>query len=267
MPGVRLIIQAGCACDDACAAVYRVIGNFEMANNQLRSQLRKLHKWIFIYMGVFMLLWVISGIIISVPMAWMDVNTVGDKQAVDYGAATVSPAAAAARVIADNGPDTRISDLHTQKIQDRLLYVVKASGGKTSVIDAVSGEYFEFTAQLAEDIIRTRYAIDAPLIQNIKLEKHNFGYPWGPLPVSHLRFEGKHSDADFYVNHQSGGVRSGTPLTRARVAAGMIHSLEPVKFLTGSEMTHRVVLVLLGVVTLLGVIPGVYLTLPRRQRR
>lgn len=236
-----------------------------MAQNRLRIAMRKIHKWTFIFMGLFMLLWVASGIIISVPMHWLDIDGRPTSHSVDYSQAVVSPAQAAAKVAADGNSPARITSVSTQQIQDTLVYLVKREGEGERAVNAVTGEYFEFSPALAESIVRERYGIEDELIENRVLTAHNFGYPWGPLPVSHLRFSGQYAGADFYVNHTSGNVRSGTALTRARVAGGMIHSLEPIKHFTGSERLHRGFLVLTAAISLLGVIAGLYLVLPRRS--
>lgn len=235
-----------------------------MAQNQVRTTLRKVHKWIFIYMGIFMLSWTVSGIMLSIPTHWLDVGARPDSQVADYSIAAVSPAQAAATATADGGGATRVSSLHLQMIQGNLLYVIKLESGDLSLIDATSGEKFLFTPELAEAIVRERYAVESEVIENRVMNKHNLGYPWGPLPVSHLRFAGDLTHADFYVNHASGGVRSATLLTRARAVAGIIHSLEPIKFVS-SERMHRMVLVFIGVVSLFGVLAGLYLVLPRRR--
>jgi uncharacterized iron-regulated membrane protein len=235
-----------------------------VAQNQLRTTLRKVHKWIFIYMGIFMLFWVLSGIMLSIPTHWLDVGARPDTQAADYSVAAVSPSQAAATVFADSGKDASIDSLHLQMIQGKLLYVIKLKEGDLRLIDAGSGKYFPFTPQLAEAIVRERYGIETAVIENRVMNTHDMGYPWGPLPVSHLRFAGEFTDADFYVNHASGNVRSATLLTRARAVAGIIHSLEPIKFVS-SERTHRTLLVFAGVVSLFGVLAGLYLVLPRRR--
>ena len=237
-----------------------------MSQTRFRRQLYKLHKTIFIYMGIFMFIWVLSGIMLSIPIGRINVNTGQDASIALYQGAMISPAAAFEKVQADVGPGAEISTLNIKKIQNQLYYVFDIPTGPPRIIDASSGEYFRVTPQIAESIVRDRYGITTQLVANTTLTKHNIRYPWGPLPTSLLQFDGDHAGTDFYVNHQTGDINVGTLLTRAWKAAGAIHGLELVYLVTEAKWVRPAIMILMGLIMLMGITAGLYLTLPQGRR-
>lgn len=237
-----------------------------MVQRRLRKQLHKFHKSIFTYMGIFMFIWVISGIMIAIPTGRISVNISQDTNIALFRDATISPAAAFAKVQADIDPGVAINTLNIKKIQNQLYYVFEISTGPPRIIGAGSGDYFMVTPRIAESIVRDRYKITGQLVSNTTLTKHNVLYPWGPLPTSLLQFDGDNAGTDFYVNHQTGDINVGTLLTRAKKAAGAIHGLELMHLVTDIKLIRPAILILMGLIMLVGVIAGLYLTLPRGRR-
>lgn len=235
----------------------------EMSQSHVRKQIHKLHKSIFTYIGIFMLIWVLSGIIISIPTGRINAAGSQDDKPDIYLDATISPAVAFVKVQADIRPGEKISALNIKRIQNQLYYVFEFTAGPPRIVAVSNGEYFKVTPRIAESIVRERYNIDSRLLANTILDKHNMGYPWGPLPVSLLQFDGDHAGADFYVNHQTGDINVGTLLTRAKKAAGAIHGLELMHLVTDLKLIRPAMLILMGLIMLVGVTAGLYLTLPQ----
>lgn len=145
-----------------------------------------------------------------------------------------------------------------------MHYSVKLDGKKYA-FDAVTGEEFSFTPEMAESIIRKGFKIDAALEENKVIREHSLGYSWGPLPVSYLRFKGDFGE--YYVKHENANVHRITVLSKFRVIAGQFHSFQPIRHLTGSGTLQHIILILTGFISILGVLAGLYLVLPKRWRR
>lgn len=231
-----------------------------------RSFMRKIHRWIFIAMGFFMLVWVVSGIVISVPGHWLERKAEGQQHAMDLAAYALSPAEIVSRLESSLEAGASVKSLGLQKIGDRALYSVRVKNGDDLLIDAGSGELFSMTPEMAEDIVRKGFGIDSAVRENSTLRKHVISYAWGPLPVYRLQFEGDPSRI-YYVNPMSGKIHESSWLTRARMAAGFLHSFKPVEMLTGRESVQVWTLLITGIVSLIGVLAGVYLVFPIRKRK
>lgn len=231
-----------------------------------RRFMRKIHRWVFITMGVFMLLWVVSGIMISVPNHRLERKAVGLNHAVDYAAFTQSPATIVSKISQMLGTDAAVKSLGFQKIGDRDLYSVQVNNGDNLLLDAHTGEPFSITAEMAEDLVRKGFKVDTTMLENTTLRKHTISYAYGPLPVYRLRFKSD-SSAVYYVNPMTGNVHESTFLTRARMAAGFLHSFQPIKVVTGRESLQVGSLLVVGTVSLIGVLAGVYLIFPLGRRR
>ena len=230
-----------------------------------RRQYRALHKWIFIFMSAFILIWLISGILIVTPTGWSGAASRHSMPAVNYRNASLSPAEAIKRLEQHTDTGLDIRNIQLQQINDQLLYRINAKGSKPRHIDAVSGEYFEFTPELAEDIARSNFDIDAPLLEITRLTAHDTSYLFGELPVFRIRFE-NNPDASYFVSESNGRVSRHTLLSRIRSVIVSLHAFEPVEMLTHSKSLRKTLLVLTCTISLLGALIGIYLTLPAGRK-
>lgn len=230
-----------------------------------RGQFRTLHKWIFIFMGAIILAWCASGILMVLPMQWFGAAVDGVQPAIDYRNITLSPAEAAARLEQHTGTRLDVRRIQLQQIHEHLLYQINAEGHATGYIDALTGGYFEFTPDLAEQITRTAFDIDAPLAESTRLTEHDTSYPFGQLPVFRVRFADG-TGSRYFVNESSARVSRSTALSRLRSAIVSLHTFEPVEYFTHSSKLRKNLLVLTGAITMLGAIIGYILALPGGRR-
>lgn len=232
-----------------------------------QNTLRKIHKWIFLYFGVFMFLWVTTGLIISTPLTWFE-NEPGEAEAsIDYANISSSPADVIRKLNADKSTVIQVKDMHIRKIQGRTVYAVVDNNWKTRLIDTATGELVSITPSMAEAIARKKYNINASLLDSTSLERHTASYPWGELPIYRLHFSNAPSTV-YYVSPASGDITRSSLLTRIRNAAGFLHDFGPVEMLTHSNTLKKAALVTIAAISLAGVFAGLYLLLPlRRQTR
>lgn len=226
-----------------------------------RGQYRMLHKWIFIFMGAFILMWCISGILMMLPQDWFGEANTYSRPAIDFRKVTLSPAAAIERVATQSGGTLQATQAELTQIHDTPVYRVSGADGESRVIDAVTGEPFVFTAALAEAIPRSVFSITAPMTEQTRLTEHDGAYRFGQLPAYRLRFEDA-PEADFYVVESDGRVIRMTAIARVRNFIMTLHALDPVGRLTHSDNLRKLMLVSTALVTILGAIVGYILTLP-----
>lgn len=230
-----------------------------------RGQYRTLHKWIFIFMGALIIIWCVSGILMILPMYWFGAVTHADKPDVDYRNITISPAEAVARLEQHSGSRLDLRRIQLKQLHNRLLYKISAEGHETGYIDSQTGEYFEFTAELAERITRTAFDIDAPLTESTRLINHDTSYPFGQLPVFRVRFANA-QDTRYFVTENNARVTRSTILSRLRAAIVSLHTFEPVEFFTHSQQLRNGLLLLTAILTLLGAVIGYILALPSSRK-
>lgn len=230
-----------------------------------RSRLRTLHRWIFIFMGVFILMWLASGIVMTLPQYWFGAVTRYDQPEVDFRLATVSPAETVARLENPAGEKTAIRKIQLRGLGDRILYQVTLDNNDTRYIDAQTGEPFEFTLELATAIARRNFDIESPLLEQTRLTEHDAYYPFGQLPVYRIRFSDSPGISYFVLENQNRVFRS-SMLSRIRGAIVSLHNFGPVDFFSSNPDTRKNLLILTGALSLLGAVAGFILTLPRRRR-
>ena len=229
-----------------------------------RGQLRNIHRWIFTATGIFILIWLLSGLFMVLPDHWFGgMVKWPDNPQVDYHAAVQSPSGAIARLAADSDVPVEIKSVKLRQIGEQLLYSITLADGSEQLIDAMNGERFRFSPELAETMIRNNFNIDAPLVEIEQLTEHSSAYPWGGLPAFRLVFGDSASASYFLVQNNLKLYRS-SPVTKLRAAVTSLHGFEPVNFLTSDERVRRWLLIAVSVIALAGAIAGLLLTLQKR---
>ncbi len=227
-------------------------------------KLRTIHRWLFTFVGIFMVTWLLSGMLMAIPNNWFG-DVMWHKNPVpDYRNAVFSPADAITKLEADNTAPVEVKSATLRQINEHLLYSLKLADGSERLVDATNGEPFTFTAELAESIIRDNFKIDAPLAEIDYLAEHSKVYPQGKLPVFRATFTDSSSVAYFIVPADLRVFRS-SPVTRLRSAIISLHEFEPVNLLTSDRRARTGLLIVIAGIALVGTIAGVLLTLPRRR--
>ena len=228
--------------------------------------LHSLHRWIFIFMGVVMLVWLISGILMSVPQYWFGGVTRYHQPTAEFRAVNLSPAEAIARFEQQHGDRLDVERIWLVQIEDTPLYRIMAANAVSGFINGLTGEPFEFQPALAERLARQKFNIDTPLLESIRLTAHNHTYPFGELPVHRLRFE-QYSGQYYYVNEKDASVSRSTILSRIYNGITSLHDFSPLDTLADNLKLRMPLLVLTGLLSLAGTIIGVILIFPLRRKR
>jgi hypothetical protein len=226
----------------------------------------KIHKWLWIFTGIFLLGWLVSGILMLLPRQLVDTGSQVPRIAVDYQKAALSPATAveiAQRMVESDAPAKRIN---FRAVHDRPTYAIKLEGIPEIVIDAVSGDPFEMSPEFAKAIVMFNFpGIEPPLVVT-KLDRRTLTYPYGGLPA--FRVESQHdSSTRYFVSSVDGRIFQSTLLTRVRGALVSLHDFSTLKLITENENVRVLSLWVVSIIALFGTIIGYYIALPPRRRR
>jgi hypothetical protein len=230
-----------------------------------RKLFRTIHRTIFIFMGIFIISWLLSGLLMTIPASWF--GPVADHQnpPADWSRITLSPAAAIARATTREYPPAAARNVSLRQINEHLLYSVTTTDDKEVLIDAHRGRQFEFTPALAESIIRTAFKVDAPLQEISILEQHDHSYPWGSLPAWRVSFQDAPS-AEYYLAERDLRMFRSSPVTRIRAAIMSLHEFEPITLVTDNWWVRKGLLIAISAIALVGAMAGLFLTLPGNRK-
>ncbi len=225
---------------------------------------RKIHKWIFIFLGMFMLMWLSTAILMVVPKTyWSEVPT-AKPLAPDYRDATISPAQALDIYRAAFDSTAPVKQLILRAIGGDLVYLVRLQGLPRQLISASSGQLFNFTGEMAKTIVRQRFADRPAELRVERHEEHSTVYPYGGLPV-YLVSDGRRGTV-YIVDPFTGNVRYSSPLTRARNSLVNLHDFSALGIIFSDEKYIKIAVLAVSTIGILGAMVGYYLALPRRKR-
>lgn len=229
-----------------------------------------IHKWIAITVGVFFLVWTVSGILMILPDRWFGLVTLQSTGALNYSSITVSPAEAIHNLSVNEGKSLDVSWVTLSGIDGMPVYQIFLKDGSSHLINAVSGQLITITSQFAEQIIRDQIPTAGKAIKIEYLKSHDLLYPYGSLPVYRITIDGFHSNL-FYVSPQNGVVSQSNELTRIRALISSLHTFEPVKLLSQRDAVRKGLLLLFSLVGIAAASTGYFLAvLPyfsKRSRR
>jgi len=229
-----------------------------------RQTLYKLHRWIFIFMGVFMVTWLLSGIIMAMPGYWFGPASNHKNPDIDYRVATLSPAEAINRLVAQGVPNSDIKQVSLRQVNEDLLYSIRLADGSNQLINARNGAPFAFSEQMVVDIIRKAFKVESPVQEVTRLLQHDKTYPWGSLPAWRIRFEYNPSHAYLLEENNLGIFRSSIE-TRIRTAIMSLHDFSPLDLISNDDRIRMGLLIVIGSISLLGALIGLLLALPRKR--
>jgi uncharacterized iron-regulated membrane protein len=220
---------------------------------------RTVHKWIGIVIGLALLMWTTTGIIMVLP-----VNRVRDTrvQPLDISRAIVSPAQAVARA-ANRDSAMAVRSLTVIQILDRVVYQVETRR-RTLLVDAASGEPFEISADLAEAIARASFRGTAGQVEVERLERYDARYSSGDLPAFRVSL-GDAAKTVSYVSGRTGSMMTGDSRRRLRPVVGKLHDFSAIKAVISADWVHRSLAIGACVLSIVSIFTGYWLALPRRS--
>lgn len=218
----------------------------------------KVHKWVGVSVGVVLLMWIVTGVLLSVGEG----RGQSRPAPPDYARATLSPAAAVAAASTGDSGLRAIRVVELDRLGDRVIYRVKGAPRGTALIDATTGERIVVGESLARELAQR--AVPGGTIESAELiHANDRGYA-GSLPAWRVRF----ADADatwFQLSAQDGLINISTTTSRT---SSTVHGLHTFGSLTALRIERRHIRLLLigaSLVALAVVVTGYVLSLPRRR--
>jgi len=234
-----------------------------------------IHKWIAIVVGVFFLMWTVTGIVMMLPARWFAPSLLKASGPADYRAASLSPAEAIKALEASLGKPVSVTWTDLRQVRETVVYEIYLADQGVYLVDASSGEMVWITPELAEGIARDRISLtgedgnQAELASVERLEAHDLLYPFGNLPVYRVRFEEDGSNI-YYISALDGSLSQSNQLTRLSAAITSLHTFEPVRLVTDNNLVRKGLVVLFSSIGVCTALTGYLLALlpifPRRTK-
>lgn len=220
---------------------------------------RPIHKWMGILVGLVLLMWTVTGIIMVLPVK--RVRDTGNKP-LDAGRATVSPAQALARL---TEPDSTaaVRSIALIQILDNVVYQVETRR-RTVLINAETAEPFEISAAVAGRIARGALRGTPGNVTVEHLTSYDARYSSGDLPAFRVSL-GDSASTVSYVSARNGSIVSADSRRRLRSIVGKLHDFSAIKAVIGADWVHRFLAITACVVSIISIFTGYWLALPRRQ--
>lgn len=228
----------------------------------------KWHKWLSIFTGLALLMWLLTGMVMSWGRLFPDTVAVQAKP--DFTTATLSPADAIAALDQALGQPQTVRSVALRMIVGQVAYDIQTGDGAFHLVNATTGNVFAITPELAQQIAQADFPT-AQVVDVERIDQNSRTYPFGPIPVYRVIFDDWRGTYD-YVSIQpdpawdakTGDVRHTTRWSRLGEILGAMHTFWVLKIVVNNGTVITSTLWLAALVTLLAALIGYYLALPRR---
>ena len=220
---------------------------------------RTLHKWMGIVIGLALLMWTTTGIIMVLPVN--RVRDTGDRP-LQIGRAVISPAQAIARIAqGDSAP--RVRSVVLLQIADHVVYQLETRR-RGVLVNAETGEPFEISALVAEQVAREAFRGTAGKVTVEHLTAYDARYSGGDLPTFRVSL-GDSASTVSYVSARNGSIVTADSRRRLRGIVGKLHDFSAIKAVISADWVHRGLAITACVLSIVSIFTGYWLALPRRQ--
>jgi uncharacterized iron-regulated membrane protein len=224
----------------------------------------KIHKWVAVSVGLFILIWLLTGIVMILPPLFPGSDHKQESRPLNFREATVSPAEAVNELARVLGSFPEVNWVSLRRVGDTLAYQISLKSGSSYLIDTRSRQLFTVTPEMAEQIARGESSLQTNVHQIELLRRHTFDYSWGPLPAYRISFNDEWGTVS-YVSTIDGTVQRSDRRSRIRAAITSLHTFEPLTLVTERDRVRKGALLLLSFIGIGATATGYYLALPRRQ--
>jgi len=226
-------------------------------------KLRSVHRWIAIPTGVFIVWWIITGVVRLLPEPGPPPSPV---QTLDLAQIAVTPAEAA-RALPLVGVTPAVTSIRLYQLGDVLAYEIAVAGLGLQLVDARSGRPITVDAGLARNIAAARAPAGAQIVRTdlISRRRHDLTYHWGALPAHRVAFDDPWATV-VYVGTADGSVRSTTRWSRALDAVAALHTFSQLDLVVPEPASRKATLIAIALTALVTALSG-YAIVAWRQRR
>lgn len=216
---------------------------------------RTLHKWIAVTAGLFLLTWLISGLVLALPFD----TALPPDEPVELSELVLPPA----QILARLGPAAQAQLLGIRRIAGRAVYEIRTPDHGVFLVDTRTGERVPITRELAEQIVRRRFPTTAPVMHAEHLSRHDWMYRSGALPVWRIILH-EGADVSYYVS-RTGDAQRFSRWRIAQLVMGKLHDFSALEVLFGNRGIAVALLYFGATVAIATALTGYYLALPRKR--
>jgi Na+-transporting NADH:ubiquinone oxidoreductase subunit F len=220
---------------------------------------RTVHKWMGIVIGLVLLMWTITGIIMVLPMKRL--RDTGLKP-IEVARATISPAQVVAR-LAERDSTPPVRSIGLVMIADNVVYQVETRR-RTLLINAETGEPFEISAAVAEQVARASLQGTPGQVAVERLTQYDARYSGGDLPTYRVSL-GDSANTVSYVSARNGSIVSADSRRRLRGVVGKLHDFSAIKAVISADWVRRSLAITACVLSIISIFTGYWLAWPRGQ--
>jgi hypothetical protein len=226
----------------------------------------KIHRWAAVVVGVCIVVWLISGIVMVLPPITARPTPQPERLPIDLGKVALTPAEAIASANSDLGqPTAGAIGISLRRLGDATVYEVSRVDGKVRLVDAASGRLVTITTDIAETLIRSSYP-GLGQTQHMRLTAASDQHlPWEP-PSEAKGVFANDPEATYYVQ-TNGVVERRDRENVVKLVAFKLHVLEPIKLVTGRERLQLIGLMTMSILGLVVAASGYYIAGSRWFRR
>lgn len=226
--------------------------------------IRKIHRYFALVLGLGLLAWIVSGIMMMLPEPTPDALSKPKAHKHDFSTVTLSPADVTRRLQELHGADGEIRRIELRPLRDKLVFEVRARGQNAVLLDAHTAELIEVTPELATALARENLKGDLGPPQIERLDQHDATYPWGALPVYKLSYEdGRGTIA--YVALADANVRVTDRSKQTWHFLLGFHNFNPLSLVFGEDIRYLTML-LAAILSLVILATGYYMEFSPRSR-
>jgi hypothetical protein len=214
--------------------------------------LHRVHRWIAIPTGVFIVGWIVTGVVSQVPPPAPPARR---AQTLDLALIAVTPMEAALALVGPGiAPDVR--SIRLVQLGDVLAYEIAAGGREPRLVDARSGRPITVDAGLARSTAAGRAPVGAQVLHAdiLTRRRHDLTYG-GSLPAHRVAFNDPWATV-VYVGAEDGSVRSTTRWSRTRDTVFAFHTFGPLELVVGEPAIRKGTLIAIALTALLTALTG-----------
>ncbi len=219
----------------------------------------KVHKWVGVGVGLFLLMWVITGLLLEGEPARLK-----PAPNPDFTRATTAPVAAIAAAQATAPDFGAVKQVLLVNIAGRVAYVVQGAGPQPIFVDAAEGTVLAidsgYVTSLAGELLPGHAVSGATIIRS-----YDRAYPYGSLPAWRVTLQ----DPEQTLLHVSLKDGSIVASTKSQRRGNFMHGLHTFGSLVAVGAPRRLVKLLFwgaALISLGVILSGYYLSLPKGWR-
>lgn len=217
---------------------------------------RKWHRWFAWGLGLIVLMWFVTGIVMVYPFAEVQRSSPGSFITLD--STILAPQRALELLGAAH--EGRVRSLSMREIGGHPVYLVSV-GGRGHVLDARTGAPFVIADSTAASVVGGLVP-GARVVEATAIRQREGGYE-GALPAIRVTLEGDKRITAYMA--PNGDVTFRSPMNRFRQVAGGLHSFVVPKVPMSASL-RRGILIFTGVLSVILSVSGFVLLMPVRRR-